>query len=138
MTKTKEGESASHHYYPIIELINSVLANDAKISKSVCDIVSRGDSAKETSGKCDILNSSTEKCKGPVISAAASIQNNVYSNGTLSATPQIELLYREDSNTRVFIPGEKRTMLIEEKKFDNSDFISCSSESPNKKRQKLY
>ena len=140
LAKAKEGkESVSHHFYPIIELINAVLAIDAKISKSVCDIVSKGDSAKKTSAKCDILNISTEKCKGPVISTASCIQNNVYSNEALSAMPQIELLYREDSNTRAFIPGEKRAMLVEDKNlFANSDFISCSSESPNNKRKKLY
>ena len=134
----QEASTSDHHFYPVVDLINSFVKNE-KISKSVCDIVSKGENYKGDDRKCDTLINTSEKsllsneCKENFVN----IKTEQLELKTFTEMPKIGLLYRKDANTRVFVPESKmREPVGSDHLFDDNDFISLS-ESPVIKRQKM-
>ena len=132
---SQNSSTDSHYFYPIVEFINSVVLSETKYSKSICDIVSKGDKFEE-------IVPATNKPKNdpPIGNRTSNFEQSKDSTEQIKVTrlkklPKIEILYRNDITTRVFVPGSK--IKTNKREFDNNmDFISFS-ESPNIKKQKL-
>merc|ERR1712223_2178710 len=87
----------TNHFYPIVELVSSFVQSH-KVSKSICDIVRK---EKVEEKNTDKFNKSTND----------TIPEKHILDKTVKASrdkdeelPKIEILYRDDNNTRVFIP----------------------------------
>lgn len=132
-------DPTSNHFYPVLELINNLVKN-GRPSPLVCDIVKIGEKNKESDPTCDILTTTNQNFNVSIESDDNSISKetkNIKADSfTFSAMPKIELLYRDDNNTRVFVPTSKISVPGGIELCDNSDFIGFS-DSPDSKRLKM-
>ena len=118
----------TNHFYPIVELVRSFVKSH-KVSKSICDIVRK---EKVEDKNPDKNNKPTNDTIPEKHIVEKTVKASYDKDDEL---PKIEILYRKDSNTRVFIPTSNQNN-CKSKKDMNCDFISFSEE-PQLKKQKL-
>ena len=124
--ETMIDKKSTHHFYPIVEYVSSFVESHNKVSKTICDIVKKETTVKAKQNDdmvlCDKLLS--EKNRTEQI-PKDSIEKE-------SQLPKIEILYRKDNQSRVFIPTSASS-ISKNNLTMNSDFISLSEEPESKK-----
>ena len=118
-----------NHFYPIVEYVSSFVESHIKVSKTICDIVKKETTVKtkqdDNMVTCDKQLSEKDKTE-KVPKESREKENEL---------PKIEILYRKDNHSRVFIPSSSSS-ISKNNLTINSDFISLS-ESPECKKRKM-
>jgi len=122
-------KKCTHHFYPIVEYVSSFLESHIKVPRTICDIVKKETMVKTKQDDNMVL------CNKPLSEKNKTEQITKESIEIENQLPKIEILYRKDNHSRVFIPSStssisKNNLSIE------SDFISLS-ESPECKKRKM-
>jgi len=129
--KDKTDDLKYTHFYPVVEFVNSFVRSHNKVSKSVCDIVSKEEAGTKINqtNETDMVASkdlAMETNKTERIEMESNCKDNTF--------PTIEILYRTDNKTRVFIPISN-SLNSKNELSTSCDFISFS-EAPKAKKQK--
>merc|ERR1719412_1541860 len=123
----------AYHFYPIVELIRSFVKSETNVLKSTCDIVSKGENIKNE--PCRTKTDQSNLHKPQNINFKYKIIEDEEINETYTKMPKIEILYRKDTKSRVFIPETRKNSI-------RADEDTCSvflgfSEDIDAKRQKM-
>ena len=129
--KEKTDDLKYTHFYPVVEFVNSFVRSHNKVSKSVCDIVSK----EEAGTKINQTNETDMVASKDLAMETNKIERiEMESNCKDNTFPTIEILYRTDNKTRVFIPISN-SLNSKNELSTSCDFISFS-EAPKAKKQK--
>ena len=135
--KPQNDARSEHHFYPIIQQIQSFINSDVKVSKSICEIVSKGRDNEIKCQKRDSLcedSQTTIDMNEHVRSPTERIERII---GTVfTQLPKIEMLYRSDDSSRIFIPQVNVVDESTNHAIEDNDFLSLSK-SPDAKRKKM-
>jgi hypothetical protein len=131
--QAEQGSEEAHHFYPIIELIRTFVKSETNVLNSTCDIVSKGEKIKHEAFKAKIDGGICNKPQNAMFEDEIVENEKVLQRYT--KMPNIEILYRKDTNSRVFIPELKKSS-IKTDGAEHSDFL-VFSEDIDAKRQKI-
>jgi hypothetical protein len=135
--KPQNDARSEHHFYPIIQQIQSFINSDVKVSKSICEIVSKGRDNEIKCQKRDNLreDSQTTIDMNEQVRSPTERIERIIDNG-FTQLPKIEMLYRNDDSSRIFIPPVNVVDESTNHAIENNDFLSLSK-PPDAKKKKM-